>query len=136
MGKMGGDVGKISHLFLIGLSGALSLSSVAEASTCATCAKEIELSKSEVQCVIDRVNKQLSSSLDPIVVATNGCGAAVRDGTRSEAVRQSRQSKKTNGSRAATPYLLTKADAQCLVRKLKQADASVRELRIDLNTCK
>ena len=47
MGKMGGDVGKISHLFLIGLSGALSLSSVAEASTCATCAKEIELSKSE-----------------------------------------------------------------------------------------
>lgn len=105
------------------------------AGPCATCAKQVDLSKTEVKCVIERVTKQLSSSLDPVVVATNGCGKVIRDGTRSEAVRQGRRSTLNSERKVDTPYLLTKADALCLIRKLKQADPKARELRIDLTTC-
>lgn len=102
---------------------------------CATCAKEVALSKAEVQCVLDRVSKQLSSALDPVVVATNGCGAKVKDGTRLEAVRQGRATARKGGAANGGPYLLTKTDAQCLVRKLRQVDPKAKDLMIDLRSC-
>lgn len=121
---------------------ALSLATVAlvpevvlAAASCATCSKEVALSRSEVQCVVDRVNKQLMNSLDPIVVATSGCKEKVKDGTRLEAVRQRGGPSSKDKSQGGGPYLLTKADARCLLVKLKSFDRKDKILRFDLRTC-
>lgn len=132
----GGAVGKINLRFLPAFLAAIPAAAhAAGPPSCATCAKEVSLSKAEVQCVLDRVGKQLSSALDPVVVATTGCSGKVRDGTRLEAVRQGRKVAKRSDGSVVEPYLLTKSDAQCLVRKLKQVDPKARELRIDLRSC-
>ncbi len=103
--------------------------------SCATCAKEVTLTKSEIKCVSDRVSKQILSALDLVIVATSGCSGKLRDGTRMEAVRQGRPVTKAGGRNPSEPYLLTKSDAVCFLRKLKLVDPKTRDLRIDLRNC-
>lgn len=105
------------------------------AAPCATCNREVSITRGEVQCVIERLNKQLNSSADPIVVATIGCGKKVNDGTRLESVRQGRSASSRSGAKIGGPYLVTKSDAQCLLRKLKESQVKSRELTIDLRQC-
>lgn len=128
-------MGRFRYVQFAGVMALVTSVSAAAATSCATCTREVALSKAEVQCVLERVTRQLSSSLDPVVVATNSCGAKIRDGTRLEAVRQGRPPSRKSGRRPNEPYLLTKADAQCLVRKIRQADPKARELHFDLRTC-
>lgn len=118
------------------LAAAPSVPAIAAAPQCATCSREVALAKDDVQCVLERVSKQLSRSLDPVVVATQGCRTKVRDGTRLEPVRQGRASAKSKGQASGEPYLLTKQDAQCLLARLRAVDAKVRDLRIDLRDCR
>jgi hypothetical protein len=105
------------------------------ATPCATCTRDVALSRNEIQCVIERLNKQLSTAVDPVVVATAGCGKKIADGTRLESVRQARKSASKGANGAGGPYLITKSDAQCLLRKLRQIDPKAREVKVDLRQC-
>lgn len=123
------------HTILLSILALSMPANAAGVGSCTTCTKDVAVSKAEVRCVLDRVTRQLSSSLDPVVVATNGCGSKISDGTRLEAVRQGRQSSRKTNGQVREPYLLTKADAQCLVQRLKSADPKASQIRIDLRTC-
>ena len=111
----------------------------AQAQPCAFCDRAIILSNKQTDCVERRLGNYLQATGDPVVVSVAGCGERASDGDRLEPP-PSIASRNAGSPKSARPeakmaYVLSRADAQCLYRKLRDRSHRSGAFELDFNSC-
>lgn len=122
-------------LFLLAILGSPA-SAVSSNATCQTCDRQVSLTAQEAKCLSRRLDEYLKSSRDPIFVSVANC-SDTKDGARQDpppTLKIPRRKGKAEGPRKTT-YKLSRADAVCLVGKLKVRPPKANVFDLDFSTC-
>lgn len=107
--------------------------SAVQAQQCATCDHVVVFERSDVACLARRLTEQLAGARDPILISIQSCKGS-NDPTRQEMVPVPRPRQQKSALNRV--FILTRADAICLSRRLETLPKSQREFRIELNACR
>lgn len=112
----------------------------AEVSSCPFCDHRVTLTAPDADCLEQRLPDYLQAGSDPMIVSVLNCGGRPVDRSRTEnlpeipAITDSGSAyHSTNGARHA--YLLSRADALCLLAHLKIRSRNAQPFVFDSGTC-
>lgn len=118
----------IGAITVVGLAAALPV----RAQQCATCDRVVTFNRADLPCLTRRLAQQLAAARDPILISIQSCQGS-RDSTRQEMVPSVRSRQDLSQNRI---FMLTRADAMCLVKQLPLLPKSQRQFHIELNSCR